>query len=146
MIWNPHGRTNSGLLNEAWNDARGQHVIEHGMEPFEVYPPMICFCHPDHTGMAFYYADGEFFCSVTKEPLMSIVELEGYPLNFVRDPKPYFDDGDAERSVYDDYYLDNGNHSINYPVSEFVLQISPKMAHQNLAVAVPGEGHTVGGP
>ena len=84
---NLHGRTNSGLLNEVWYDARGQHVIEHGMEPFEVYPPMKCFCHPDQTGMAFYYADGEFFCSVTKEPLMSIVELEGYPLNFVRDLK-----------------------------------------------------------
>ena len=37
---------------------------------------------------------------------MSIVELEGYPLNFVRDPTTFFDDGDAERSDYDDYYLD----------------------------------------
>ena len=36
---------------------------------------------------------------------MSIVELEGYPLNFVMDPTTFFDDGDAERSDYDDYII-----------------------------------------
>ena len=45
---------------------------------------------------------------------MSIVELEGYPLNIVRDPMAFFDNGDAERSDYDDYYLDNGNHSSSF--------------------------------
>ena len=114
MIWHPNGRTNSGLLNEAWNDARGQQIIEHGMEPFVVYPPSKCFCHPDQTGKSFYYDAGKFFCSDTKEPLMSIVELEGYPLNIVRDPTAFFDNGDAERSDYDVYYLYNGNHSSSF--------------------------------
>ena len=77
---------------------------------------------------------------------MSIVELEGYPLNYVRDPTTFFDDGDAERSDYDDYYLDNGNHSSSFPISEYAIQLSPKMAqNQNLAVAVLGEGHNEGG-
>ena len=45
---------------------------------------------------------------------MSIVELEGYPLNIVRDPTAFFDNGDAEKSDYDVYYLDNGNHSSSF--------------------------------
>ena len=73
-------------------------------------------------------------------------ELEGYPLSFVHNPTPLFDDDAVKRSDFDDWYLDNGNQSIIYPVSECVFQQSPKMANQNLAVAVPGEGHTVGGP
>ena len=28
MVWHPHGRLNSGLLVRAWNDARGQSVLE----------------------------------------------------------------------------------------------------------------------
>ena len=59
MIWHPHGRYNAGMLNEAWNDARGQQILEHGMEPAQVYPPMNCFCHEFHTESSFYYDDGQ---------------------------------------------------------------------------------------
>ena len=77
------------------------------MEPAQVYPPMNCFCHEFHTERSFYYDAGQFFCSDTKEPILSLCELEGYPLNYVRDSTPFFDDGDAERSDFDDFYLDN---------------------------------------
>ena len=116
------------------------------MEPALVYPPMNCFCHEFHTERSFYYDDGQFFYSDTKEPIVTLCELEGYPLNFVRNPTPLFDDDAAERSDFDDWYLYNSNQSIIYPISECVFQQSPKMANQNLAVAVPGEGHNVGGP
>ena len=67
--------------------------------------------------MAFYYADGNFHCSETKEPLVTNAEKEGYPLNFVRDPTPFFDDGDAENENYDDIY--NGNYSSEIPFSDY---------------------------
>ena len=43
MVWHPHGRLNSGLLVRAWNDARGQSLLEHGMKLAKVYPPANCF-------------------------------------------------------------------------------------------------------
>ena len=49
MVWHPHGRFNSGLLERAWNDARGQSVLEHRMDLAKVYPPANCFFYDFHT-------------------------------------------------------------------------------------------------
>ena len=57
MVWHPRGRLNSGLLVRAWNDARGQSVLEHGMDLAKVYPPANCFCYDFHTEEYIYYAD-----------------------------------------------------------------------------------------
>ena len=144
MVWHPHGRYNSGLLERAWNDARGQSVLEHGMELAQVYPPMNCFCSDFHTEESFYYVDANYINKVTRERIVPLCELEGYPLNFVRNPNPLFDDDAAERSDFDEWYLNTHNQSNIYPISECVFQ-SPIMAqNQNLVVA-PGEGHSEGG-
>ena len=103
MIWNPHGRHSSGLLNEAWSDVKSQQVLEHGMPASRVYPAVSC-CWGAVPRSSFFYADGQFFCTEKGDPLITIVERDGYPLNFTRDLTPYFDDGDAEREDYDENF------------------------------------------
>ena len=112
------------------------------MELAQVYPPTNCFCYDFHTEESFYYAEGQYFDADTKEPIITLCELEGYPLNYVRNLNPLFDDDAAERSDFDECYLDTHNSSNIYPISECVFQ-SPVMAHQNLVVA-PGEGNNGG--
>ena len=63
----------------------------------------------------------------TKEPIITFCELEGYPLNYVHNLNPLFDDDAAERSDFDEWYLDTHNSSNIYPISECVFQ-SPIMA------------------
>ena len=79
------------------------------MQASGLYPAISCCWPSDPSRTDFYYANGQFLCAVTKEPLVTIVKHEGYLLTFVKDNTPYFDDGDAEREDYDDFYYYNGN-------------------------------------
>ena len=54
MVLHPHGRLNSGLMARAWNDARGQAVLEYGTKLAN------CFCYDFHTEGYIYYAEGKY--------------------------------------------------------------------------------------
>ena len=49
MAWSPHNRANSGLLEMAWIDPRGQAAMTEGKRLTQLYPPASCFCNDIHT-------------------------------------------------------------------------------------------------
>ena len=60
MAWSPHNRANSGLMEMAWTDPRGQAVMTVGKRLTQLYPPAACFCNDVHTDAHIYYNNGEY--------------------------------------------------------------------------------------
>ena len=67
MAWNPHNRANSGLMEKAWTDPRGQAVMNAGKRLTQLYQPAACFCNDVHTDSHIYYNDGEYLDADTGE-------------------------------------------------------------------------------
>ena len=67
MAWHPHNRANSGLMEMAWIDSRGQAVMNIGTRLTQLYPPAACFCNDVHTDSHIYYNDGEYLDADTGE-------------------------------------------------------------------------------
>ena len=55
LAWSPHNRMNSGLLEMAWLDPRGQAAADDWGGLTQLYEPASCFCCPIHTEKHFYY-------------------------------------------------------------------------------------------
>ena len=76
MAWAPHNRANSGLLEMAWLDPRGQAAMTEGDRLTQLYPPASCFCSEVHTESHIYYCNGEYLDADNGEPIKDLIEEE----------------------------------------------------------------------
>ena len=75
LAWSPHGRMNSGLLEMAWIDPRGQYAADNLGGLTLLYEPSSCFCCPIHTDNYFYHWNGENLDVSTDEPIGDLKEI-----------------------------------------------------------------------
>ena len=110
LAWSPHNRVNSGLLEMAWLDPRGQAAADDWGGRTQLYEPASCFCCPIHTENHFYYWNGEYLDVDTDEPIGDLKEEE---ISISK----YFD-----YSKLSGYYVpENVDYSINLNISDNIL-------------------------
>ena len=117
MAWNPHNRANSGLMERAWIDPRGQAVMNVGKRLTQLYPPAACFCNDVHTDSHIYYNDGEYLDAETGEPIKDMGEIEKSINNDFRNSNSLCGYDESERYDY----------SINHALLSDIVNINPTM-------------------
>ena len=117
LAWSPHGRMNSGLLEMAWLDPRGQVAADNWGGQTLLYEPASCFCCPIHTDNHFYYWNGEYLDVDTDEPIGDLKEISI--------------SNHCDSNKLSGYYVaENRDYSINLNVSDNIIQ-NPTMSSPN---------------